>query len=190
MEIDDETTDVLIGGYLSTDAAQEDYEAVLGCGERLWGAVVVSKDLEGNVSVEQTDHTVEEGAAGLAGVGFVVGLFAPPLLAATAIGAALGAVGGKALHKKIGSSVEKMAEETIPIGGRRPDRRVSALDCGQGRARGDARDQEGRRRGRGSPREGPQGRPGRRPAEDGRSGRLAGRAPQPWSVRARAQGPT
>lgn len=117
MKIDDETTDVLIGGYLSTDAAHDDYEAVLGCEARLWGAVVVSKDLEGKVSLEQTDHTVEEGAAGLAGVGFVVGLFAPPLLAATAIGAALGAVGGKMLHKKIGSGVEKMAEETIPIGG-------------------------------------------------------------------------
>jgi uncharacterized membrane protein len=117
VSIDDEVTDVLIGGYLSTQAAHEDYESVLNCGERLWGAVVVSKDLEGIVSLEQTDHTVEEGAVGLGGVGLVVGLFAPPLLAATAIGAALGAVGGKALHKKIGSQVEKMAEETIPIGG-------------------------------------------------------------------------
>ena len=117
MRIDDETTDVLIGGYLSTKAAREDYESVLGCGERLWGAVVVSKDLDGSISLEQTDHTVEEGAVGLAGVGFVVGLFAPPLLAATAIGAAVGAVGGQALHKKIGSGIEKMAEDTIPIGG-------------------------------------------------------------------------
>jgi uncharacterized membrane protein len=117
MPFDDETTDVLIGGYLSTDAAHEDYEAILACGARLWGAVVVSKDMKGNVTLEQTDHTVEEGTAGLAGVGFVVGLFAPPLLAATAIGAAVGAVGGKALHKKIGSGVEKMAEQTIPIGG-------------------------------------------------------------------------
>ena len=117
MKIDDETTDVLMGGYLSTEAAHEDYEAVLGCGERLLGAVVVSKALDGTVSLEQTDHTVEEGATGLAGVGFVVGLFAPPLLAATAIGAATGAVGGAALHRKIGSGIEKMAEETIPIGG-------------------------------------------------------------------------
>lgn len=117
MSIDDETIDVLIGGYLSTAAAHEDYEAVLGCGARLWGAVVVSKDLEGNLSIEQTDHTVEEGAAGLASVGFVVGLFAPPLLAATAIGAALGAIGGKALHEKIGSGIEASAGETIPIGG-------------------------------------------------------------------------
>lgn len=117
MTIDDETTDVLIGGYLSAQAAHEDYDAVLDCGARLWGAVVVTKDLEGKVALEHTDHAVEEGAVGMAGVGLVVGLFAPPLLAATAIGAALGAVGGRVLHKKIGSGVEKMAEETIPIGG-------------------------------------------------------------------------
>ncbi len=91
MKFDDETTDVLIGGYLSKDAAQEDYEAVLASGGYLHGAVVVSKDLEGNLSVEQTDHMVEEGAAGLGAVGFAVGLFAPPLLAATAIGAVIGA---------------------------------------------------------------------------------------------------
>ena len=114
---EDETTYVLIGGYLSAEAAREDYEAVVDCGARLLGAVVVSKDLEGNVSLEQTDHTVGKSAIGLGGVGFVVGLFAPPLLAATAIGAAVGAVGGEALHKKIGSEVEKMAERTIPIGG-------------------------------------------------------------------------
>ena len=117
MPFEDETTDVLIGGYLSTKAAHEDYEAVLNCGARLWGAVVVSKDMDGDVSVEQTDHMVKEGAAGLASVGFVVGLFAPPLLAATAIGAAVGAVGGKALHEKTGSKIEESAGETIPIGG-------------------------------------------------------------------------
>jgi arylsulfatase len=75
------------------------------------------QDLEGEVSVEQTDYLVEKGAAGLAGVGFVVGLFAPPLLAATAIGAALGAVGGKVLHRKTGSKIEESAGETIPLGG-------------------------------------------------------------------------
>ena len=53
MKFDDETTDVLIGGYLSKDAAQEDYEAVLASGGYLHGAVVVSKDLKGNLSVEQ-----------------------------------------------------------------------------------------------------------------------------------------
>ena len=117
MAFDQETTDVLIGGYLSADAAKEDYEAVLACGARLWGAVVVTKDLEGNLKTEHMDHMVEEGAAGLASVGFVVGLFAPPLLAATAIGAALGRWAGKVLHKKTGSKIEEAAGETIPIGG-------------------------------------------------------------------------
>jgi len=36
-----------------------------------------------------------EGAAGLGAIGFAVGLFAPPLLAATAVGAAIGAGAGK-----------------------------------------------------------------------------------------------
>jgi arylsulfatase len=117
MGFDEETTDVLIGGYLSADAAHEDYRSVLNCGARLWGAVVVTKDLEGNLSVEQTDHMVEEGAAGLAAVGFAVGLFAPPLLAATAIGAVIGAAGGKLLHRKAGSKIEEEAGKTIPIGG-------------------------------------------------------------------------
>ena len=113
----EQTIDVLIGGYLSKEAAQEDYEAVLNCGARVEGTVVVSKDLEGNLSVEQNDRMVEKGAAGLASVGFVVGLFAPPLLAATAVGAALGALGGKVLHEKTGSKIEELAGETIPLGG-------------------------------------------------------------------------
>ncbi len=117
MALDDETIDVLIGGYLSKDAAQDDYEAALASGGYLHGAVVVSKDLEGNLSVEQTDHMVREGAAGLGAVGFAVGLFAPPLLAATAVGAAIGAVAGKALHHRTEHKLEQQAGETIPLGG-------------------------------------------------------------------------
>jgi uncharacterized membrane protein len=117
MKFDDETTDVLIGGYMSKDAAEQDYEAALKCGGYLHGAVVVSKDLNGELSVEQTDHMVREGAAGLGAVGFAVGLFAPPLLAATAVGAALGAAGGRLLHHRTASKLEKQAGETIPIGG-------------------------------------------------------------------------
>ena len=117
MKFDDETTDVLIGGYLSKNAAQDDYEAVLASGGYLHGAVVVSKDLKGNLSVEQTDHMVREGAAGLGAVGFAVGLFAPPLLAATAVGAVIGAGAGKLLHHRTASKLEEQAGETIPIGG-------------------------------------------------------------------------
>jgi len=112
-----EPTNVLIGGYLATEAAHEDYEAVRTCGAEIMGAVVVSKDLEGNLSVEQTDHMVKEGAQGLGAVGFAVGLFAPPLLAATAIGAAIGAGAGKILHQRTESKIEEEAGKTIPLGG-------------------------------------------------------------------------
>lgn len=117
MAFDDETIDVLIGGYLSKDAAMEDYESVLGCGGYLHGAVVVTKDLEGQLEVEQTDHMVREGAEGLGAVGFAVGLFAPPLLAATAIGAVIGAGAGKLLHGRTEKKLGEQAGETIPIGG-------------------------------------------------------------------------
>ena len=117
MAFDDEKIDVLIGGYLSTDAAHDDYAAVLASGGYLHGAVVVSKDLKGNLSVEQSDHMVREGAAGLGAVGFAVGLFAPPLLAATAVGAVIGAATGKALHHKTESKLEEQVGATIPVGG-------------------------------------------------------------------------
>ena len=60
---------------------------------------------------------VSEGAEGLGAVGFAVGLFAPPLLAATAIGAAMGAGAGKLLHHKTSEKIEEQAGQTIPIGG-------------------------------------------------------------------------
>ena len=112
-----DTIDVLIGGYLSTDAAEEDYNAVRDCGGHLQGAVVVSKDLEGELSVHETDHMVREGAEGLGAVGLAVGLFAPPLLAATAIGAAVGAGAGALLHHKTVDKLGEQAGATIPIGG-------------------------------------------------------------------------
>ena len=112
-----DTIDVLIGGYLSKDAAEEDYNAVLECGGDLQGAVIVSKDLEGNLSVEQTDHMVREGAEGLGAVGFAVGLFAPPLLAATAVGAAIGAGAGELLHHEVNDKLGDQAGQTIPLGG-------------------------------------------------------------------------
>ena len=60
---------------------------------------------------------VKEGAEGLGAVGFAVGLFAPPLLAATAVGAAMGAGAGKLLHNKTAKTLGEKAGATIPIGG-------------------------------------------------------------------------
>jgi uncharacterized membrane protein len=112
-----DTIDVLIGGYLSKDAAEEDYNAVHNSGAHLQGVALIAKDLEGNLSVEETDHIVREGTAALGGVGLAVGLVAPPLLVTTAIGAALGAGAGELLHHKAAEKIGEQADETIPIGG-------------------------------------------------------------------------
>ena len=112
-----DTIDVLIGGYLSKEAAEEDYESVRNSGAHLQGMALIAKDLQGNLTVEETDHIVREGTAALGGVGLAVGLVAPPLLLTTAIGAALGAGGGELLHHKAADKIGEQAGETIPIGG-------------------------------------------------------------------------
>ena len=61
---------------------------------RIDGAVCVSRDHAGELHVEETDHLARKSAEALGAVGLVVGLCAPPLLLATAIGAALAASWG------------------------------------------------------------------------------------------------
>ena len=183
MAFDDETTDVLIGGYLSKDAANDDYEAVLDSGGYLHGAVVVSKDLEGNLSVEQTDHMVREGAAGLGAVGFAVGLFAPPLLAATAVGC-----GDRCRRRQTVAPPDRQQTRGAGRGDhsarrRRSHRRLPTLGDQQGRTGRNPRHQESRRRGGRTPRRGPQRRTRRRSTEDG-EGRHLTAAAKPGSGRA------
>ena len=80
LPFDHETTDVLIGSYLSQTAAHDDYQAALACGAYLHGAILVGRDLTGKVSVEQSDHMVREAAQGLGTLGFLSGLVAWPLI--------------------------------------------------------------------------------------------------------------
>ena len=113
----EETVDVLMGGYLSRQAAREDFERVQACGAPFMGLVVMSKALDGSLEIDQHDHMVKEAASALGGAGFVVGLFAPPILVATAVGAAVGAGVGKLAQKKARSELERQAEASVPIGG-------------------------------------------------------------------------
>jgi len=91
---------LVVGSYDDTDAASEDYQALRSGqdagGYEIIGAVVLVRDKDGKVQVkEHGDKSVGRGAAWGAGAGVVVGLFAPPLLAATAVGAGIGAIIGK-----------------------------------------------------------------------------------------------
>lgn len=112
-----EATEVMIAGYLTKDGALLDYQAVVDASVPIDGAVCVTRDLEGNTTVEQTDHLTKKGAVSVGSVGFVVGLFAPPLLAATAVGAVVGGALGHLAHSKVKSKIEEQADQTIPWGG-------------------------------------------------------------------------
>ena len=164
-----QTVDVLMGGYLSKEAAREDFEAVQACGAPLLGLVVVSKDLDGTMEIEQHDHIVKEGAVALGGAGFVVGLFAPPLLVATAVGAVVGAGVGKIAHRKVESALEAAGRGDHPHRRCRADRGLRPQARRGRRGRRHASHQEGHRRGDRQPRQGRQGRARRRFGEDGRS---------------------
>ncbi len=87
-----------VAAYSDAASAKQDFETLKDAeGDDLdvVAAVVMSRDADGKVDVlEKGDGTVGAGAVMGGGVGLVVGLFAPPLLAATAIGAGIGALLG------------------------------------------------------------------------------------------------
>ena len=117
----DAQKDVVIAAYLFDDLAKKDFEAVLKLAEEkritVEGVVLVQKDEKGEVEVSETgDHLGRKGLKIGGGVGLVVGLFAPPLLAATAIGAALGGLAGKFAKHRLESGIGKKMDDALPPG--------------------------------------------------------------------------
>ena len=113
--------DVLIAAYLFVDPARKDYDAVMDlAGARtidVVGVVLASKDHAGEMHVlEAGDHLVRKGAEIAGGAGLVIGLFAPPLLAATLVGAGVGALVGKFVKHRIDSGIEAQMKEVLPAG--------------------------------------------------------------------------
>jgi uncharacterized membrane protein len=100
--------------YSNPDAAAADYKAIKaaeGAADiAIVGSVVVSSDANGKIDVTKGGSPVLEDAF-LGGVtGLVLGVFAPPLLLATAVGAGIGAgIGGlvkRHQEKKLGVDLE------------------------------------------------------------------------------------
>jgi len=115
----DEHKDVLIAAYLFEDLAEKDFDAVVKLAEEktitVEGVVLVQKDAEGELHVKETgDHLGRKGATIGGGVGLVVGLFAPPLLAATVVGAAAGAVIGKFAKHRIENGIGEKMDNALP----------------------------------------------------------------------------
>ena len=117
----DEQLDVLIAVYLIPDLAQQDFDALVKLIEdgevESDGVVLVNKDPEGKVEIRETgDHLGRKGVTVGGGVGLVVGLFAPPLLAATAVGAAVGGLAGKFAKHRIESGIGDKLDDALPPG--------------------------------------------------------------------------
>jgi arylsulfatase len=117
----DEHLDVLIAVYLIPELAQQDFDAYVQLAEDKTittdGVVLVTKDADGEVAFQETgDHLGRKGAKAGGGVGLVVGLFAPPLLAATAVGAGVGALAGRFARKRLETGIGDKMDESLPPG--------------------------------------------------------------------------
>ena len=107
----EENLALYVASYADATSAKADFQSLKdaeGADLAIVGAVVMSRDADGNVDVlAKGDGTVAAGAVLGGGVGLVVGLFAPPLLAATAIGAGIGAA--------LGHFSKKHEEKTLGV---------------------------------------------------------------------------
>jgi uncharacterized membrane protein len=117
----DDHKDVLIAAYLFEDLAKRDFDAVLKLAEgkaiTVEGVAVVQKDADGEVHVIETgDHLGRKGAKLGGGAGLAVGLLAPPLLAATAVGAAAGGLMGKFAKHRLESGIGEKLDAALPNG--------------------------------------------------------------------------
>lgn len=113
--------DVVIAAYLIPDLAQTDFDALVKLVEdrqlEVEGVALVTSDADGTVAVKETgDHLGRKGLEIGGGVGLVVGLFSPPLLAATVVGGALGGVMGKFARHRVESGLEDRMGAALPPG--------------------------------------------------------------------------
>ena len=117
----DTPTDLLVAGYQDIDGARKDFEALVGLvkGKQVSidGVILVTHAQDGAVSVRQTgDDRGRTGVGWGGGVGLAVGLFAPPLLASVAVGAAAGGVISKFVDHRIEQEIHERIGENLPPG--------------------------------------------------------------------------
>jgi arylsulfatase len=113
--------DVVIAAYLIPDLARKDFDGLvkLVAAKQLdvEGVALVTNDADGNLTVDETgDHLGRKGLEIGGGVGLVVGLLAPPLLASAVVGGAAGALIGKFARHRVESGLEEKMGAALPPG--------------------------------------------------------------------------
>jgi uncharacterized membrane protein len=101
-----------------TSAAADDYQMIKGLGDAaVLAAVIMDRDSAGKVEVKEHGGGLVAGGTTVGAVGgFVVGLFAPPLLLATVVGAGIGAGAGALARRHEEKEIGVNAEEWLPPG--------------------------------------------------------------------------
>jgi len=115
----DRNVSLLVAAYGNDQAAAgEDFAAIKELGDTaVVAAVVLQRDSAGDVEVvEHGGGLVAAGTTVGAVAGFVVGLFAPPLLLATAVGAGIGAGVGAIKKRHEEKAIGVDAEQWLPVG--------------------------------------------------------------------------
>ncbi len=116
-----DTFDVVMAGYQAVEPARADFDKLVQLVKekkvRSDGLILVEHDEGGRVKVSETgDHLGRRGMGWGGGVGVLVGLAAPPLLASVAVGAAAGAVVGRFARHKVESGLETGLGEKLKPG--------------------------------------------------------------------------
>ncbi|MDQ1248034.1 MAG: hypothetical protein QG597_2406 [Actinomycetota bacterium] len=99
-------------------AAKTDFDALKEISDTaVLAAVVIARDADGNVEVKEHGGGQVAGGTALGAVGgLVVGLFAPPLLLAGVVGAAIGAGAGALAKRHEEKEIGVDAETWLPVG--------------------------------------------------------------------------
>ena len=116
-----DTFDVIMAAYPAAGPAGRDFDALVqlvkGKTVASEGVILVERDADGQVRVSQTgDHLGRKGLGWGGGVGLVVGLFSPPLLASVVVGGAAGGLIGRFAEHKVASGMEKGLGEKLAPG--------------------------------------------------------------------------
>jgi uncharacterized membrane protein len=115
----DRNYSLLVAAYGDdTTAATADFETIKSLGDAaVVAAVVLSRNSSGAVEVKEHGGGLVAAGTSVGAIGgLVVGLFAPPLLLAGAIGAGIGAGAGKIAKRHQEKAIGVDAEEWLPVG--------------------------------------------------------------------------
>ena len=108
---------LLVSTYGDAGAATADFNTIKDMKDAVVAGIVLSRDESGQIEVKEHGGRLIGGGTALGAVaGLVVGLFAPPLLLAGVIGAAVGAGAGAIAKRHEEKKIGVEADEWLPPG--------------------------------------------------------------------------